>query len=489
MAVSLAKKYELEGIMAPLLYFNPATDQLAPKPLVVRKGSIGSNEKVSPAEQSTPTDTLRVSPKNEAAGGDSMAVDASETSARDALRPPPPEAHGKKTNPSPTSSTNLPAPEHAITKRTPIRSRAPSSTTIESPENGLPGRGRKDQEPTPRYQTEIATAAAESSFHFAPVPVLSSVSRSLFNDEPAQHQFFESVYNRRLRVKHDDHDFGVGDAENYNYAPVPSPPKLSHAARKQELMLHIFSKEDNGLNNAFFFEILRNEKEKMKFDADLLLDDRKSTPLHWAVSCGRINLARLLIARGATVMKFADGGETALMRAMTSVAPFTMRCMDDILVMLGSSLFAVDEKKRSILHHVVLLSKFRSKRPISNYYMECISNFIEDTKKTSKISFTAFLDSTDGRGESALHLACRYRNHRIVFLLLSLGASKAIQNTDGDTPISLSTADPRLKKLMVSLLFGARVVYRKTNISLYFSAIFARATVRRLSRCPNNSHE
>ena len=423
----------------PLFKFDPASDQLAPRPIIIRKSSIGSTDRPSPIGDS-PIDE-DVSPNVESIGSDVMVDVKSETSARDAMKPPEPI---KRAHPSPSS--NFAGPENAITKRTPIRSRAPSSTTIESPANSVIG-GSKHQEPTPKYPTEIATKS--EPYPFASIPTLPSVSRKLFDDEPAQHHFFSSVYNRRRKIKVDENGFGVDDIENYNYSPLSKPPKFTPSTRRQELLLHIFSKEDNGLNNAYFFEILRSETDKTKFDVDLVLDDKESTSLHWAVACGRLNLAKLLIARGATVMKVAKDGETSLMKAITCHAPFSNRSMDSILVLLGSSLFAVDEKKRTALHYAVLLSKYRSKRALSNYYMECISNFIEDTKKTSKISFSSFMDSVDVNGDSALHIACRYRNHRITFLLLSLGASKTIQNSAGETAFSLSAGDPRLKKLMV----------------------------------------
>lgn len=445
-AIELATKYGVNLVLAPLLSFDPAIHVLAPRPLIVRRKSLGAagSENVSPTLSST--EGVDASPM---ASIDALSKDLkSETSAREAMAMRPPEPVSKKV-PSPTGTiTASRMPEHvAITKRTPIRSRAPSSTTIESPD--APRASLKDQEPTPKYPTEIAhTHLSESTYPYAPVPSFPSVSRRLFDDEPAQHHFFASVHNRRQRIKHDDLEFGAGNVDNYTYTPISNPPLLSPAVRNQELLLHIFSKQDNGLNNAYLFELIRDFNEKSHFDVDLVLDERESTLLHWAVACSRINLSRLLLARGATVMKVAKGGETVLMRALTSLPPFTNRSMEEIMVLLGSSLFAADEKKRTALHHAVLLSKFRSKRAMSNYYVECISNFIEDAKKTSLVSFAAFLDSTDEKGETALHLACRYRNHRIVFLLLSLGASKTIQNTAGETAISISAYDPRLKKLM-----------------------------------------
>lgn len=337
----------------------------------------------------------------------------------------------------------------AITKRTPARSRNPSSSImLASPERGniqaspLSPPRNNHQEPTPKYAGVDTTG--ESS--------LSSISKRLFDEESAQQQFIASVHVKRNRSNKEG-DFSVGDINNYSFEPPIaniSLPKQTPQSRKQELLMHIFVKQDNGLNNAYFFELLRNSTDKSRFDVDLVLDDRKSTCLHWASQCGRLNLATLLIARGASALSVAENGETPLIRSIHSSFLYAQRNMNSLLTLLGSSLFAVDQNRRSVLHHVVLLSKYRSKRAISNYYMECISNFIEDTRESIQQSYNMFLDASDKNGDSALHIACRYRNHRIVYLLLSLGASNLTQNLAGETPLSIATSDPRLLKLMVT---------------------------------------
>jgi ankyrin repeat protein len=123
--------------------------------------------------------------------------------------------------------------------------------------------------------------------------------------------------------------------------------------------------------------------------------------------------------------------------------------MDELLTMLGPSIFTADESGRTALHYAAGLSRYRSKRAMASYHMDCMARYIEETRSATNSPTIAFVDNTDENMDTALHIACRYRNHKCVMLLLQLGASKEVKNKDGETARDLCKYDYRLLRLLV----------------------------------------
>ena len=60
---------------------------------------------------------------------------------------------------------------------------------------------------------------------------------------------------------------------------------------------------------------------------------------------------------------------------------------------------------------------------------------------TTHHGFKPFIDATDLNGDTALHLACRFKNRPLVEMLMGLGASTLIQNKKSITAKEESKRD------------------------------------------------
>jgi ankyrin repeat protein len=325
--------------------------------------------------------------------------------------------------------------EYPMARTTPARSRQHSTASALSPPTFS-----NQQEPTPTYYQEVTQQDAENY-----VPSL--VAKRLFDEELTQRDFFDSVYSKRSRVR-----TTTTDSVQRDVPVIDKTTDFSHLSRDQknrELMLHLFVEQDSELNTQNFVGLIRDKVEPNTLLVNLILDEQEHTLLHWAASCGRIEIVRLLVHHGVKVNIPAKGGVTPLMKAIESNRNYANQSMDELLTMLGPSLFTADESGRTALHHAAALSRYRSKRAMSSYYMQCIARYIEDTRSATNSPTIAFVDTADNSQDTALHIACRYRNHKCVMLLLQLGASKDLKNNNEETAQDLCKYDYRLLRLMV----------------------------------------
>ncbi|KAJ3320637.1 hypothetical protein HDV06_005155 [Boothiomyces sp. JEL0866] len=386
---SLAEKYQVDDMLSPLLNFNPDTDFVGSKPPAIRRQSSKKGESITPLSKPA---QLNI----------------------------------------PDSDSKTIADTDFNLRITPTRSRVPSAATLNnSPKRISPA----NQEPTPQYPND------ENDYS----PPRYSSSIRLFDEDASQTGFLKSVRARRLPSPE-----GVApDIDEYDFKPILDTPLiLSTAEKKQKILMHIYIEEDDDVCNAIFFEYIRSIDEPLKFDMDLVLDDMGNTPLHWAAACGKVNLVRLLLKKGADPLSLANNDETALMRAVKFSSNYHNQCMGELIALLESSLLNVDANGETVLHHIAQLSNFRSKRSISHYYMRCISEYIENNRLSANPKFQDFLDAQNQIGDTALHIACRYTNHLIVAMLLEFGASRDIANNEEETATSLSLYDMRLRKVM-----------------------------------------
>jgi regulatory protein SWI6 len=224
---------------------------------------------------------------------------------------------------------------------------------------------------------------------------------------------------------------------------------LNKETRRLEILMAIFEDSNDSLSIVRLFENLKKPEDNEQFDVDMRLDDRSSTPLHWAASCGRLSLVHALLATGANATTYSYGGETPLMRAVYSNRNYTNRSFSQLVTLLKPSVYSLDSHSRSILHHIAILSQVESKRAVSSYYFEAVADFISKARQITRDSleilkdeteycdsetkFVDFINAQDQFKETALHIACRYKNYRIVDILLKLGASSQIANDAGET--------------------------------------------------------
>lgn len=464
---ALAMRYGVDEILSPILNFNPDVDFVGIRPHMVRKPAAPkpTAAQIEAAMRNGTTDLNALARQRSMSGfeGNSgmsqrrQSADISGNTEDGGTVTPPNgtglggsndySSHASQSFSNRFGNHSISIGENALAKRTPARSRVASSATILTSPVDL---NSMHQEATPHYVQDHSRMDGQ----FNPL-----VSRRLFDEDSTQHQFFSTIYTKRKTRIRTASDFVATDIDNYDFAPSTATRGLSVEQKKKEILMCIFTQEDNGLNNAYVFELLRSTEDASIFNTELPLDHRNSQALHWAAACGRLNLVRLLIMRGGKAINTADDGETPLIRAINNISPFTERCMPDLIRLLAPSFLIADAKKSTALHHIANLSKVRSKRVISQYYMQSAAAFIVEFKSAQNCD--AFIDSGDESGDTALHIACRHRNHALVYSLLSIGASKTIENLQSETPTSLSAYDPRLKKLMVIEFILTKVLFTR----------------------------
>jgi hypothetical protein len=296
----------------------------------------------------------------------------------------------------------------------------------------------QQQEPTPTYHQEPQYEPQDPKDY---IPSL--VAQRLFDEDLTQRDFFDRVYTRTRTTT------GESFIENETIDEPLVPTDFSHLTDDQktkELLLHIFVESDSEQNTQRFQDLVRSQND---YNVHLILDDKKLSLLHWAASCGRIEIVRFLVQQGVKVNHTAVGGVTALMMAIENSRNYANQTMDELLAMLGPTIFTADEHGKTALHYAANLSRYKSKRAMSSYYMDCMGRYIEDTRSATNSSTIASVDAVDENKDTAFHIACRYRNPRCVMILLSLGASKTLENSKKETAYSIAKHDFRLLKLMV----------------------------------------
>lgn len=360
-------------------------------------------------------------------------------------------------------------------KQTPTRSRNPSVHL--SPQRLM------RQEPTPQYvdPSPLRKDIVYSTIPSAPI----DLNRKLFDEETSQADFLQMVYSKRHVkspvVERINVDLDFQAPEN-----LPNITGSNLLQRKKEILMAIFVEPNDNLSLVKLFENLKTPNGNNDFDVEMRVDDKSSTPLHWAAGCGRLALVHALLATGANPTTFAYGGETPLMRAVYTSHNYKYRTFLPLLQLLSASVYSRDCHSRTILHHIAILSQIRSKREISSYYFTAIAEYFANARRISlkaikvldpedKVTekrFSEFIDAQDEFKETALHIACRYKNYRIVDILLRLGASTQIPNNAGETFQCMTMNSIRFQRLLKRklLVFFLITFYRlieENSFNLY----------------------
>lgn len=399
-AQDLAYRYDVADLLGPLLNFDPEIDTLndrpyAPKPQVSRSRvssraslSVELDQLISPA--SSPSGAFRKS--------DSLSERSSE---------------------SPTLRL---AQQRGIDEFSPIyTARVRSQTRVSQ----LSKMWSEQQEPTPHY-------------HSSPL----SGKEKYYSEAALQRCLFpqNSV----------DFDTLVGSNESSGVLTTEMSQRTasftfsSLEQRCKEILMGIFVNGDEYLSE--LFENLRDPDQPDKFNVNMTLDERNSTPLHWAVACGRIKTVELLLLRGANPLQVAQEGETPLMRAITTYTNYHNETLGCLLDLMQESAFVSDESGRTILHYAAFLSNIRSKRPMARYYTHEILELLERLRLTSDRPILAFINAKDIHGHTALHVATQLRCHSIAQMLLRSGANPFIKDNNGESPAEIGQ-DARFKRL------------------------------------------
>ncbi|KAF9910779.1 hypothetical protein EC991_005496 [Linnemannia zychae] len=162
-------------------------------------------------------------------------------------------------------------------------------------------------------------------------------------------------------------------------------------------------------------------------DFDLIIDEEGHTPLHWAVAMARIKIVKLLVQHGADIYRVNNQGQTALMRSVLFANNFDMKTFASLLEILQKTIFTIDKNDQTVFHHVAATAGMRGKVHASRYYMECLL----DKLALHPSELASIINVQDVVGDTALIIAARIGNKKVVRLLLEAGADSKIRNKSG----------------------------------------------------------
>ncbi|KAI8977100.1 hypothetical protein BDF20DRAFT_821551 [Mycotypha africana] len=165
-------------------------------------------------------------------------------------------------------------------------------------------------------------------------------------------------------------------------------------------------------------------------DLNVIIDDEGHTSLHWAAAMARIKIVKLLIDNGADIYRVNYKGQTALMRSVLFTNNFDVKTFDSLLDLLRSTIFNIDKRDQTVFHHTAAMSDWKGKIYASRYYMECLINKL----KNNQSELISILNVQDTNGDTALTIASKIGNRRLIKLLIEAGASTEIANEEGMTP-------------------------------------------------------
>lgn len=165
-------------------------------------------------------------------------------------------------------------------------------------------------------------------------------------------------------------------------------------------------------------------------DINVIIDDEGHTSLHWAAAMARIKIVKLLIENGADIYRVNYSGQTALMRSVLFSNNFDLKTFDSLLDLLGTTIFNIDKKDQTVFHHIAAMSDWKGKIYASRYYMESMINKF----KSNQSELISILNVQDINGDTALTIAAKIGNRRLVKLLIDAGASTEVTNEEGMTP-------------------------------------------------------
>jgi hypothetical protein len=162
------------------------------------------------------------------------------------------------------------------------------------------------------------------------------------------------------------------------------------------------------------------------WDPNGIIDDDHHTALHWAAAMGRTRVIKLLLSAGARIFEKNGLEQTPLMRSVMFTNNYDLRKFPEVFELLHRSTLNIDKQNRTVFHHIANLALVKGKTHAARYYMEVILSRLADYPQ----ELADVINFQDEDGETALTLAARARSKRIVKALLDHGADPKIRNRD-----------------------------------------------------------
>jgi ankyrin repeat protein len=178
-------------------------------------------------------------------------------------------------------------------------------------------------------------------------------------------------------------------------------------------------------------EVLLNEDSLNVLDVNIVIDDQGHSALHWAASLARLQVVRLLLARGADVMRVNYAGESALIRAVLVTNNYERDTFPQLLRLLGASVLLRDSRNRTVFHHIALHAGIKGRVMAARYYMSCLLSYLieeEDSIIGEEGGLASLLNAQDTNGDTALCVAARVGCRMMMEQLIEAGARRDLYN-------------------------------------------------------------
>lgn len=167
------------------------------------------------------------------------------------------------------------------------------------------------------------------------------------------------------------------------------------------------------------------------FKINQIIDDEGHTAFHWACAMGQIKIIESLLAAGAEIDIVDLKGHTPLVCSIIFANCYDRRTFPKVVELLRNTIFHVNDKKQTILHHIASNTASRLKLSSARYYTEIILAKVSETQPMHIL--TNFINKQDDNGDTALHIAARNGAKKCVKVLLSYNANPDIPNNVGKT--------------------------------------------------------
>ncbi|KAG9296565.1 hypothetical protein G9A89_015157 [Geosiphon pyriformis] len=205
---------------------------------------------------------------------------------------------------------------------------------------------------------------------------------------------------------------------------VPMDISENKIERHRNVLMAIFLHDDPNQVP----DLLTNPKAPSDFEIDLVIDSQGHTALHWAAALARPQVLELLLTKGANVQQTNFEGESALIRAVLVTNNYDSQTFPIILDLLHETITLTDHDNRTVFHHIAMTSGTKGHAAAAEYYMDCLVQWIV---QNADGNLSSILNYQDKNGDTALSLATRTGNLKVVQQLEEMGANCSIENRIG----------------------------------------------------------
>ncbi|GMM31621.1 transcriptional regulator [Martiniozyma asiatica (nom. inval.)] len=225
----------------------------------------------------------------------------------------------------------------------------------------------------------------------------------------------------------------------FTFKPVPDTPDNGNS---RYILSNLFLPDAKNQTLADLFD--GDESQLSQINVDISIDDNGQNALHLAATLGRITLVKELIERGANRLRGDNDGQTALVRALLATNCYELGCFGELLDLLYPAITLVDQRGRTVLHHIAITCGLKGRDDASKYYLATLLEWVvtkgfkipgELGEQFKLVNFRkSIVNISDKYGNTALNYATFIGDKYLVSQLLDIGADPNKANKIGVKP-------------------------------------------------------